>query len=117
MELEKFITETLNSVVKGIKQSQDFAKENGARINPYVDKWDFDKTRVTFYGKEEGARAVSKIDFDIAISTTNEQETGTKGGINVMSFNIGGNLLDKDIKGSLSRIKFSVDIVFPNVKP
>ena len=117
MELDKFITEALNAVVKGVKNSQDFAKENGARINPYVDKWDFDKTKTTYFGREEGARAISTIEFDIAISSSNEQENGIKGGINVMSVNFGGNLSDKDIKGTVSRIKFSIDVVLPNVKP
>ena len=51
MELDKFITETLNAVVKGVKNSQDFAKENGARINPHVGKWDLDRTKFTFFGK------------------------------------------------------------------
>ena len=117
MELDKFITETLNAVVKGVKNSQDFAKENGARINPYIGKWDFDKTKTTYFGREEGARAISSIEFDIAISSSNEQENGIKGGINVMSVNFGGNLSDKDIKGTFSRIKFNINVVLPNVEP
>lgn len=117
MELDKFITETLNSVIKGVKNSQDFAKENGARINPHVGKWDFEKTKTTYFGREEGARAISNIEFDIAVSTSNEQESGIKGGINVMSVNLGGKLSDKDLKETVSRIKFSIDVVLPNVEP
>jgi hypothetical protein len=117
MELDKFITETLNAVVKGVKNSQDFAKENGARINPHIGKWDFDKTKTTYFGREEGARAISSIEFDIAISSSNEQENGIKGGINVIYVNFGGNSSDKDIKGTFSRIKFSINVVLPNVEP
>jgi hypothetical protein len=117
MELDKFITETLNAVVKGVKNSQDFAKENGARINPHVGKWDLDKTKFTFFGKEEGARTISSIEFDVAISSSNEQENGIKGGINVMSLNFGGNVSDKDAKETVSRIKFAIDVVLPNVVP
>jgi hypothetical protein len=36
MELDTFITKTLNSIVKLIKDSQDFTSENGAIINPFV---------------------------------------------------------------------------------
>ena len=117
MELDKFITETLNAVVKGVKNSQDFAKENGARINPHVGKWDLDRTKFTFFGKEEGARTISSIEFDVAISSSNEQENGIKGGINVMSLNFGGNVSDKDAKETVSRIKFAIDVVLPNVVP
>lgn len=117
MELDKFITETLNAVIKGVKNSQDFAKENGARINPHVGKWDFDKTKTTYFGSEEGARAISSIEFDIAISSSSEQENGINGGINVMSVNFGGKALDKHLKENVSRIKFSIDLVLPNVEP
>ena len=117
MKLDKFITETLNAVVKGVKNSQDFAKENGARINPHVGKWDLDRTKFTFFGKEEGARTISSIEFDVAISSSNEQENGIKGGINVMSLNFGGNVSDKDAKETVSRIKFAIDVVLPNVVP
>jgi hypothetical protein len=117
MKLDNFISETLNSVIKGIKDSQDFAKENGARINPNVGKWDYDKTRTIYLGKEKEASIVSTIDFDVAISSSNEQENGLKGGVNVMSLNFGGNLSDKDISSIVSRIKFSIDIVLPSVEP
>lgn len=117
MELDKFITETLNAVVRGVKNSQDFAKENGARINPHAGRWDLEKTKYTFFGREEGARTISSIEFDIAISSSNEQENGIKGGINVMSLNFGGNVSDKDAKETVSRIKFCIDVVLPNVEP
>ena len=118
MELDKFITETLNSVITGIKGSQEFAKENGARINPHIRFYEgVNKQPYAFYGKEEGARAISTIDFDIAVSTSNAQESGVKGGINVMSVNIGGNSSDKDSKETISRIKFTVNVILPNVEP
>ena len=71
----------------------------------------------TYYGKEEGARAVSTIDFDIAVTTSNEQEAGGHGGINVLSVKIGGKLSDKDREETMSRIKFSINVALPNVKP
>lgn len=117
MELDKFISNSLKSIIKGIKESQDFAKENGARINPHIGKWDYEKIQTTYYGKEEGARVISKIDFDIAVTTSSSQETGGEGGINVYSLKLGGKLSDKEINESISRIKFSLNVVLPNVEP
>ena len=114
MELNKFITESLNSIIKGIKDSQDFASENGAVINPLIGNWDLEKTMTTYNKEKEGAIGISTINFDVAVSLSKEQETGAKGGINVMSLNIGGNLSDKDIKETVSRIKFSINVVLPN---
>lgn len=117
MQLDKFISNSLKSIIKGIKESQDFAVENGARINPYVGNWDVEKQLTTYYKNQDGARAVSKIEFDIAVTTTSSQETGGEGGINVYSLKIGGKLSDKEIKESVSRIKFNLNVVLPNTEP
>ena len=117
MQLDTFITETLKSLIKGVKDAQDFANDNGARINPHIGKHDFDKFPTTYFGNEEGARSLQTIDFDIAVTTSSQQETGGHGGINVLSVKIGGQLSDKDINESVSRIKFSINVALPNVKP
>ncbi len=117
MELNKFISETLKAIIKGVADVKDFANEHGARINPHIGQWDTDKILTTYYGREDGARTISTIDFDIAVTTSNEQETGGSGGINVLSLQIGGKLSDKEIQQTVSRIKFAVNLVLPNVKP
>lgn len=117
MQLDTFITETLRAIIKGVKDAQEFAQENGARVNPHIGKWDFDKSTTTYFGNEEGARAVSTVDFDIAVTTSSEQETGGHGGINVLSLKVGGKLTDKDISETVSRIKFSINVALPNVNP
>lgn len=114
MKLDEFISNTLKSIIKGVKDSQDFANQNGAKINPHIGDWDFEKTQTTYYKNEEGARAISKIDFDIAVTTSSSQETGGEGGINVYSLKLGGKLSDKEINESVSRIKFSLNVLFPN---
>ena len=43
MELDKFISESLKSIISGINDAQDFAKDNGSIINPDLRKWDYDK--------------------------------------------------------------------------
>jgi hypothetical protein len=117
MELDKFISQTLNSIVKGIKDSEDFARENGARINPHVGKWDQDKISTTYFDKEEGAKAISRISFDIAVTAANEQEVGGQGGINVLSLKLGGKLSDKETEETVSRIQFNINVALPSSKP
>lgn len=114
MELDKFISNSLKSIIKGIKETRDFAKENGAIINPYVEQWDYEKIRTTYYKNKDGAIEVSKIDYDIAVTTSNTQETGGEGGINVYSLKLGGKASDKEMNESVSRIKFSLNVVLPN---
>ena len=40
MELENFITETLKSIIAGTTNSNEFAKENDALINPVLGFYD-----------------------------------------------------------------------------
>jgi len=113
MELDIYISETLKSIIKGINDTQIFARENDARINPRLGNWDKDKCLQTYKGNEEGIIPISVIDFDIAITVSNENEKGGKVGINVFSANVSGKVANKDINETYSRIKFSLNIALP----
>lgn len=114
MELDKFITESLNSIIKGVNESKKIAKANDAVINPHIGKWDFDKFPTTYILGEQGARAISKIDFDIAVTASSEKDKAGGLGINVFSANLGGKISKTDLSETISRIKFSVNAVLPN---
>lgn len=117
MKINEFVTETLNGIIKGIKDSQDYAKENGARLNPVVGNWDSGKVMTTYFKGEEYARLVSAVKFDIAVTAANEQESGGNAGIKVFAVSIGGKLTDKDTQQTVSRISFEVNVALPNVLP
>ena len=119
MKLDEFISESLKSLIKGIKDSQEFAKQNGAIINPEFDNRTtiekaIEKTNVLFFEDRDGAIAASVIDFDIAVTASTQQGAEMGAGITVLSLNIGGNKNEKQIEETVSRIKFSVNIVLPS---
>jgi hypothetical protein len=116
MNLDTFITTTLKSIVQGIKDSQDFAYENGARINPKR-KHSTPLSHLphyTRYPHEDDLRSITKIEFDVAVTTSNTHESGVDGGIKVIGLNLGGKNIDSGTNEVVSRIKFSVDIVLPS---
>jgi hypothetical protein len=115
MQLDTFISETLKAIVKGVKDSQEFAHEKGARINPVRVR--AREGTYVFYGDEDGYRALSKIEFDIAVTVSSQQETGANAGIKVYALNIGGKKADTDLNETVSRIKFDIEVALPNVKP
>jgi hypothetical protein len=117
MKLDEFITSSLKSIVKGIKDSQEDCKQNGALINPHIGKWDMEKIETQYVKDEEGARRISKVDFDIAVTASNSSETGGGAGINVYAMKLGGKISDTEKNETVSRIKFDVNIVFPSVDP
>ncbi|QNK78180.1 hypothetical protein H7F37_03600 [Winogradskyella sp. PAMC22761] len=114
MELDKFISNSLKSLIKGIKDAQDFAKENEARINPHIGDWDFGREQTTYIKNKDGAVAVSKIDFDIAVAVSNTQETDGEGGINVYALKLGTKLSDIEKNETVSRIKFTLNVALPS---
>jgi hypothetical protein len=109
MQLDTFISETLKAIIKGIKDSQDFAKENGGVINP----------KRTYAGSrqvtklKDGERFIHTIDFDIAVTASNEQQNGVNGGITVFGIGLGAKIADKEVSQTISRIKFNVDVSLP----
>lgn len=107
MELDTFITKTINSIIKGVADSRDFAKENEASVNPQMMS-NFDHSIKT---------TITNLEFDVAITSSMEKESGINGGISVFNVSVGGKTSDKGLEHSLSRIKFSVSIVLPQTKP
>jgi hypothetical protein len=114
MELSTFITETLKDIVKGIADSQAFALENGARVNPHRPG---PTGRNIEYESEKGSREVTMITFDIAVTASSQEENGLSGGITVLGMNIGGKHSEKDANQTVSRIKFDIGVTLPSVKP
>ena len=115
MNLDEFISGTLKAIIKGVKDSQQFATDNGARVNPI--RFQSKETEFVFFNKEEGVRQLSKINFDIAVTVSNQSESGIGGGITVFAANLGGKKMDTEMNQTISRIKFDVDVALPHVKP
>jgi hypothetical protein len=110
MKLEEFITETINQIVSGIRKTHDHAKEQGATINP---KLQYSTTTSNGRVRVEGRSPIHAVEFDVAVTTT--EGKGTKGGFGVFVGPIGaGSQGQSESSNSfISRIKFSVPVVFP----
>ncbi len=115
MKLEDFISEALIEIVSGIKRAQTSTESTGAKINP--------KGYIVPQGKLVGQKWNSKngdttevIEFDIAVTTT--EGTETKGGIGVFvgAIGLGSQGRSEAQNSSVTKIKFSVPIVFPSVE-
>lgn len=115
MQLDTFITESLKSIIKGIKDSQDFARENGCRVNPIRNKGtNEEKEFSVFYGKEEHSRPLTIIEFDVAVTTSTEKNTDVNAGIKVLSASLGGKKNTANISQSVSRLKFLIGASLPH---
>ena len=116
MNLDEFISETLKGIVKGVKDAQQFAKDNDAVINPYLHQNHKAQTMVLYDEHGMEPRALYQLNFDIAVTASEESEKSGHGGINVLSMKFGGDLSNKGLAQSVSRVQFTLFVVLPNVE-
>lgn len=109
MNLEEFVAETIKQIISGISKTHVHAKEKGATVNP--------RLACTIYsgnkGRVEPRSPIHSVEFDVAVTTT--EGKGTKGGIGIFvgPVGLGSKGQSESSNTSMSRIKFSVPIVFP----
>ena len=117
MELDVFISKTLESIIKAINDSSKFAEENGAIINPIImesgDDYDY-STTIWRKDKKDGRRALTKLEFDIAVTASKEAGSKVGGGIKVQVLNLGGSASNTDINQTSSRLRFTLNVAFPH---
>ena len=82
MELNKFISETLKEIISGVKEAQEFARENGACINPNQFGTLTSPKNILDMG-DGTVSIVQPVEFDVCVTHT-KKKSG-KGGIEIVS--------------------------------
>ena len=106
MELNKFISETLKEIIAGVKDAQEFARENGAIINPT--RFGIVKPKAIMSKDNDEMTSVQRVDFSLSL----EQGFSADGKINIGVLDIGQ--LGGDYKSQhTNTVNFSVLIILP----
>jgi hypothetical protein len=118
MDLIDFIRESFVQISKGIEEANEELKDSSALINPnnvYVNAGNRQN-----YGRLDESknyhRIVEVVEFDVAVTASDESETGGKFGIRVGAVEIGANGKQSEGNKAESRIKFKIPTVFPHAK-
>ena len=112
MKLKDFVAETLNEIIDGVMEAQTHYQGKGGSVNPDT---------LSSSGSPEGKiwdrsskTYAQKIDFDVAVTTS--EGTEARGGVGIFVGPIGlgsqGKLDASNI--SYNRIRFSIPIVLPS---
>ena len=99
MDLENFVTDSLNQIFNGIKGAQDAAAKVGGEINP----------KTSGSGTFANGRIIHPIEFDVAVTVV--ETSDVKGGISVMGVGVKGASTENNT--SVSRIKFKIPVSLP----
>ena len=121
MELKDFIKGVISDITNAVKECQE-ELDNGAIVSPVNGK------SVEVAHTVQGDKKISYVDFELAVTASSETSANgeRKGGIEVKSsflgFQIGGKIDDrvtnesnKQINENISKIKFSIPIIYPTV--
>jgi hypothetical protein len=111
MQLEQFLSETLQQILRGISDAQSSAASFGGVINPGLDP--LHAGPIEGFIRTGGGLLVQIVSFDIALTAT--ESTGTRGGVGVVTgmFNLGSAGNSQDSSGTVSRVQFSVPVSLP----
>ena len=109
MELSQFVQNTIQQIIEGVSKSQEFAKDNGATINPSGLRFKRDG-QLNYHETP----MQQDIVFDVGLTSTSVD--GSTEGIGVF---LGGISLGKKNEAGLestaiTKIKFTVPIILPS---
>ena len=110
MNLKEFVSETLRSVSEAVAESAESLREIGIDVNPPMRPGDPSTLR------EDTAhtyRRVEAVDFDVAVTATQEVKGSAKGGIKVLSIGADAEAGGTRSTEAVSRVQFTVPIAFP----
>ena len=101
MDLKEFTKQTLVQIVEGVKEANNAIVDNNAHIHTRNNNGEFG---ISY--------PITNVDFDVAITATETEGTNGCGGIKVMGvFNAGGNIENKIENQTISRIKYTIQLV------
>jgi hypothetical protein len=100
MELKDFISNTLFEIQEGVNDAigRIDSDDNNAVINPENPQY---------------ARTMQQVQFDIALTTSDEDKVGAKAGIKVAMFSVGADGSQSTKSSSVSRVQFSIPFYPP----
>jgi hypothetical protein len=117
MDLQTFISESLRQIIVGVRSAQEYVTQHptGAIVNPGGLRALQKDSKGQFQAHDASTGLpVHQVEFDVAVTIAQSSEGKAGGGLLVAGLGIGGQKTSAAESSSVSRIKFSVPIVWPN---
>jgi hypothetical protein len=114
MELKDFVSTTIKQILDGVIAAQEYGSGKSARVNPRnlpVRNNEGEITSTIYRSDVE-----HNIEFDVVVTTTEGSQTKSGLGVFVGSVGLGAQGQSSVDNQSVSRIKFSIPVVFPSEK-
>ena len=114
MNPQEFLKETIVQISKGIEEAQAELSESGGRVNPALATSQGAIQSKGGLVTQQG-KLVYDINFDVAISVTDESDTKAGAGIFVVAIGAGAQTVDSYTASKVSRIQFKIPVTYPEM--
>ena len=114
MKLEDFISESLTQIISGVIKAQAYAENNNASVNP--DNLSRVKSTGDSYFENITLKPAQVIEFDISVSTRDDEQVSGKAGVFVSVFKLGVEAKEGTQNLTSNRLRFSVPLMLPMQK-
>ena len=113
MELKEFVAQTLQQIGDGVIAAQKYSEGKGVAINPiHLPVLTNQKDARIMYFSEDSP--VFPVEFDVALTVTEDSRTKAGGGITVATiFKAGAGTESANASQTYSRVKFMVPVALP----
>jgi hypothetical protein len=112
MNLKDFVAGSLTQIIEGIRKAQEEAAETGAWISPAGSSIPRG-TSITVINTPAGDSYLQQVQFDVAVTVSDEQSAGAGGGLRVFGAKIGAEGEVNYKNAAVSRVQFTVPVVWP----
>jgi hypothetical protein len=116
MQLEDFIAQTVQQLVRGLLKAHNNIWQLGGKVNPQLNEKELQKfpsITVQSYGGSKHESSTTLVDFDISIIAKDKTETRGGMGVFVGSFGVGASNKLTESSNQHSRVKFSIPVSIP----
>lgn len=113
MELKDFVRETLTQIAQGIQESLEPVREAGGYSNPAI-RTQPKTTDSSHFASMGAGRNVFLVDFDVAVSVSEEAGSNAEAKLKVASFlSLGAGGDSSKQSSATNRISFKVPLALP----
>lgn len=108
MELQEFVQKTIVEIISGIKSASENLGEG--YVNP-TPTGELPKNSLNYFSE-----IIQNVEFDVAVTVEEKNESGVEGKISVLGYRIGGGVNSDKTASTVTRIKFVVPLLYSGNK-
>lgn len=107
MELREFVSDALQSILKGVEDAQE--TEIGEHVNPPY--YSASSNVGVYFASDD--RIAFAVNFDVAVTVTESTSAEGGGKVTVVAANIGGKASSTAEERTVTRLQFGIPVTFP----